>query len=59
MDHAKLVKMAVRACEGALEYIGDNDGECKCCKGNGETISYYEGCACYLIREFLAAVKAR
>jgi len=48
--HSELLE----ALKGALDYMGDSDGECALCGGNGTTLEYHKQCSCYPVRAAIA-----
>lgn len=51
--------VALSALQGALAYIGDNDGECEVCGGDNKRVPYSKECPCYLIRKALAIMEGK
>ena len=42
------------ACKGALEYMGDDNGECALCGGGRSGLPYHHHCSCKPLRAAIA-----
>lgn len=51
-----VIKSCKTALIESLDYLGDEDGECQVCGGNGKNLDYSTHCPCRRIRRALSKI---